>query len=135
MPDINNPEDTPDSLEGSSQLPNPDLITRFVKEVGVESLLPEQKETKLKIEDRQEITRSKLATFLLQILGGTLIASFVLISILTFMVISIDENKKDTFKENSALVKDLITFIITAQTGLIGTALGFYFGSKSNNSD
>jgi hypothetical protein len=42
------------------------------------------------------------------------------------------ENK--VFQSNSQLVKDLITFLITSQTGLLGTALGFYFGSRTNHS-
>jgi hypothetical protein len=41
------------------------------------------------------------------------------------------ENK--VFQSNSQLVKDLITFLITSQTGLLGTALGFYFGSRTNH--
>jgi hypothetical protein len=44
----------------------------------------------------------------------------------------VDEKKNNSFDKTSALAKDLITFILTAQTGLIGTALGFYFGSKGN---
>jgi hypothetical protein len=47
----------------------------------------------------------------------------------------IDEKKSESFTKTSALVKDLITFILTAQTGLIGTALGFYFGSRGSNAD
>jgi hypothetical protein len=113
------------------------VISRYVQtqEVDITSLLPSQIDTGIKIEERQEITRSQLATFLIKILAGTLTASFGLIILLTIMVSFVDESKGETLKENSSLVKDLITFMITAQTGLIGTALGFYFGSKGNNSD
>ena len=45
------------------------------------------------------------------------------------------EEKQESLKENNSLVKDLITFMLTAQTGLIGTALGFYFGSRGSNND
>lgn len=86
------------------------------------------------IAERQETTRSKLANFLIYILAGTLIASFVLIITLTIMSGFIDK-KKEYFDKTSSLVKDLITFILTAQTGLIGTALGFYFGSHKDNTD
>ncbi|MFN9841906.1 MAG: hypothetical protein ACK56Z_15035, partial [Pseudanabaena sp.] len=58
-----------------------------------------------------------------------------LIILLTVMSGFIDEKKVESFDKTSSLVKDLITFILTAQTGLIGTALGFYFGSRGNNAD
>ncbi len=91
---------------------------------------------KFKIEEKQEETPSQLATFLIKILAGTLTASFRLILLLTLMLGCVDEKKAEALKNNSSLVKDLITFILTAQTGLIGTALGFYFGSRdSSNSD
>lgn len=117
--------------------PNQDVIRRFVRtqEVDIANLLPSQRETGIRLEERQETTRSQLATFLIKILAGTLIASFSVIIILTVMAGFVDERKKETLKENSSLVKDLITFILTAQTGLIGTALGFYFGSRGNNTD
>lgn len=121
----------------ASNSPNQDVSSRSVKtqEVDIASLLPSQRETGMKLEERQETTRSQLATFLIRILAGTLIASFSLIILLTVMAGFVDDAKKETFKENSSLVKDLITFILTAQTGLIGTALGFYFGSRGNNPD
>jgi hypothetical protein len=114
-----------------------DVISRFVQtqEIDLANLLPSQRETGLKLEDRQEITRSQLATFLIKILAGTLFASFSLIIVLVVMAGTIGEEKKETFNENSILVKDMITFMLTAQTGLIGTALGFYFGSRGNGLD
>jgi hypothetical protein len=105
------------------------------KEVDLKNLLPSQVETGIKLEERQETTRSQLATFLIKILAGTLTASFGLIVLLTVMTGVIDEKKSESFTKTSALVKDLITFILTAQTGLIGTALGFYFGSRGSNAD
>jgi hypothetical protein len=47
---------------------------------------------------------------------------------------NIDEKKAGNLDKTSILVKDLITLIVTSQTGLIGSALGFYFGSRNNNS-
>lgn len=113
------------------------MIKRYVQtqEVDIKNLLPSQVETGIKLEERQETTRSQLATFLIKILAGTLTASFGLIIILTVMSGFIDEKKIESFDKTSSLVKDLITFILTAQTGLIGTALGFYFGSRGNNAD
>ncbi|MBC6418846.1 MAG: hypothetical protein GDA44_08685 [Prochloron sp. SP5CPC1] len=97
---------------------------------------PYKEDNKFKIEEKQEETRSQLATFLIKILAGTLTASFGLILLLTLMLGFVDDKKAKALENNSSLVKDLITFILTAQTGLIGTALGFYFGSRdSSNSD
>ncbi|MEA5485937.1 hypothetical protein VB775_03845 [Pseudanabaena sp. CCNP1317] len=82
----------------------------------------------------REKTRTNLATFLTYTLGGTIATSFILIIILVGMSgLIVDEKKNSSFDKTSALAKDLITFILTAQTGLIGTALGFYFSSKENS--
>lgn len=54
---------------------------------------------------------------------------------LTIISVRIDGQRTESFDKTSSLVKDLITFIVTAQTGLIGTALGFYFGSRSSKPD
>ena len=120
-----------------SMNPSPEIVKRYVEtqEVDLKNLLPSQIETGIKLEERQETTRSQLATFLIKILAGTLTASFGLIVLLTVMTGVIDEKKSESFTKTSALVKDLITFILTAQTGLIGTALGFYFGSRGSNAD
>lgn len=129
---------TKDSIEKiASQSPDQELIDRFVKtqEFDIKSLLPSQIETGIKLEEKQEQTRSQLATFLIKILAGTLVASFSLIVILIVSSTFVDERRAASLDKQNVLVKDLITFIITAQTGLIGTALGFYFGSKSSNSD
>lgn len=121
----------------TSALSSEEMIKRYVQtqEVDIKNLLPSQVETGIKLEERQETTRSQLATFLIKILAGTLTASFGLIILLTVMSGFVDESKVESFDKTSSLVKDLITFILTAQTGLIGTALGFYFGSRGNNAD
>jgi len=126
------PEDQP-----VEALPNEEVIKRYIQtqEVDIKNLLPSQLDTGIKLEERQETTRSQLATFLIKILAGTLTASFGLIIILTVMSVFVDERKVESFDRTSSLVKDLITFILTAQTGLIGTALGFYFGSRGGNAD
>lgn len=123
--------------QSTSALPNKEMIDRYVqtKEFDIKTLFPSQMETGIKLEERQETTRSQLATFLIKILAGTLIASFGLIILLIVMSYFIDNTKIELFDKTSILVKDLITFILTAQTGLIGTALGFYFGSRGSNSD
>jgi uncharacterized protein YacL len=73
-----------------------------------------------------------LATYLIYILASTIGVSFGLLIGLVIMSASVDEKKISSFDKASALVKDLITVILTSQIGLVGTALGFYFGSKSN---
>lgn len=112
-----------------------DLFNRYLKteDVDITNLIPFQKETGIKLEEKQEETRSKLATFLIKMLATTLVSSFLLVVILILSTSFMDEKKAEFIEKKSTLVKDLVTFIITAQTGLIGTALGFYFGSKSND--
>lgn len=84
------------------------------------------------IQERQENTRAELATRLISILSRTIVASFGILIGLLIMSIFVDEKKSSSFDKTSALVKDLATVIFTAQIGLVGTALGFYFGSKSS---
>jgi len=116
---------------------NEEMIKRYIQtqDVDIKNLLPSQVNTGIKLEERQETTRSQLATFLIRILAGTLTASFGLILLLIVASGFVDDKKVASFDKTSSLVKDLITFILTAQTGLIGTALGFYFGSRGNNAD
>lgn len=116
-------------------LPTATVPAVRAQEVDIKNLLPSVVDTNIKLEERQETTRSQLATFLIRILAGTVAASFAAVIILTIMSGFIDERKAATFDKNTTLVKDLITFILTAQTGLIGTALGFYFGSRGSNAD
>jgi hypothetical protein len=122
------PQNVNDSL-------NLDLVTQFVDTREIVNLLPIQRDTGNRLEEKQENTRSELAKFLIRMLAGTLVASFSLIIILIVMTGLVDERKKETLKETSSLVKDLVTLILTAQTGLIGTALGFYFGSRGDGND
>ena len=51
----------------AEESPDQDVINRFVKtqEVDIGSLLPSQRETGIKLEERQETTRAQLATFLI----------------------------------------------------------------------
>jgi len=131
----------PISSENSGQKPSSSLPEQegFIQTQDIDgntkNLLPSQRDTGTKLEERQETTRSQLATFLIYMLAGTLLASFILIVILTIMSGIVNDTKVESFDKTVALVKDLIMFILTAQTGLIGTALGFYFGSRGSNTD
>ncbi|MCY7333130.1 MAG: hypothetical protein LH649_10845 [Pseudanabaena sp. CAN_BIN31] len=81
-----------------------------------------------------EKTREKLANFLTYTLAGTIGFSFVIIVALTIMSgFFVDEKKTSSFDKTSALAKDLIVTILTSQIGLVGTVIGFYFGSKGNS--
>jgi len=102
--------------------------------IGTESLTPEQGDD---LQKSQEQTRAKLAKFLTYTLAGTIVSSFVVIVALTIMSgfmsgFLVDEKKTSSFDKTSALAKDLIVTILTSQIGLVGTAIGFYFGSKSS---
>ena len=54
--------------------PSKAIVNRYVQvqEVETKNLVPSQIDTGLKLEERQETTRSQLATFLIKILAGTL---------------------------------------------------------------
>ncbi len=131
------PRESSEFIEETSTSTPPSGETRYgnveTGEINLDYFLPSQKNTSIKLEEKQEKTRSELATFLIKILAGTIIASFSLIILLVIMSVFIDETKVQLFEKVSSLIKDLITFILTAQTGLIGTALGFYFGSRAGN--
>jgi hypothetical protein len=70
-------------------------------------------------EKQREVTRTKLVTSLVTLLGCSLLGTFLLIGIATFKP-----------NANQSLVKDLAPQLITAQVTLIGVALGFYFNTK-----
>ncbi len=130
-----NPEDSLSSSPEISPQEAANQLFPSLKPIDERLLLPSQGNTEIKLEERQEQTRAQLATTLIRILAGTLVGSFILIITLIIMSIVVDEKRAVTLEKNNTLAKDLITFIITSQTGLIGTALGFYFGSRSRDSD
>ena len=78
---------------------------------------------------RQETTRAKLANFLILTFAITIGASFMLVVALIVVSVFIDEKNINSFDKTSALAKDLIALILASEAGLIGTVLGFYFGS------
>ncbi len=64
---------------------------------------------------RQEWTRSGLAFAFVIIFGATIIFAFLKVG-----------------TRDWAQTKDLLQILLSAETGLLGSALGFYFGAKSN---
>ena len=67
-----------------------------------------------------EDVRATLAYFLAFIYAGTILGAFILLFI-----------SKQYGKPDWTDVKDLVTTILSAETALFGTVLGFYFGGKT----
>jgi hypothetical protein len=80
----------------------------------------------------QEDTRAFLARFLVFIFAGAVLLTFVYIFLLSFFPASLEcgmvEGK--TICNSDGEGKDLITLLLSSLTAVIGTALGFYFGSS-----
>lgn len=75
---------------------------------------------KTDIKTRQDLIRSIIAL--------TFVAIFALTVILAFMVVIF-------FNGNWTNTKDLLQLLFPAETALIGSAVGFYFGAKTAESD
>ena len=75
---------------------------------------------------QQEQTRGWLAKTLVKTLIGTVAATFVVI-LVDKVLVALEKNT-----ENQGL-REIITLIWTSETALIGTALGFYFGSQNSD--
>lgn len=80
------------------------------------------------IAQKQEDTRSQLAKTLLWLLIGTYIGSFLILIGVIFYPMQTNVDKSTVY----TYIKDVVTLLITTQTALVGTALGFYFGSRNN---
>ncbi|NJP09841.1 MAG: hypothetical protein HC866_10415 [Leptolyngbyaceae cyanobacterium RU_5_1] len=84
--------------------------------------------------ERQEETRGALATSLIGILKW--VVGFLL------LLIVVDRIAASTFafhgkkyEYDSTGSKDIATLVLTSLSGLVGTALGFYFGSRGSGID
>ena len=71
---------------------------------------------------QKETTRARLAMMLAKCLGGSLIATYLLMGVAAF-----SPNADKVF------IKDLIPLVITPQVTLLGVALGYYFGAKEED--
>jgi hypothetical protein len=137
-PDLSSEISLPSKISESDPQQNRDIRLANAKIVSPTSptqgelFLPKLNKDKLTILESQEKTRAELARFLVQILSRTIIASFSLFIGLLILSIFIDEKKSSSFEKTSSLVKESIMVIFTAQISIVATALGFYFGSKSN---
>ncbi len=73
------------------------------------------------LEKEQAQTRGTLARLLIYSLISSLVFSFSLATIVFWRSSEVSQD----------FVKDIIVIILTSQTGLVGTVLGFYFGKNS----
>jgi len=70
---------------------------------------------------KRETTRTDLSMLLAKALVCFLAVTFILMSVAAFSPAA-----------DKAFIKDIIPLVITPQVTLIGVALGFYFGTKSD---
>jgi len=82
----------------------------------------------------QEETRGKLARSLLityQVIIGIVILQIVYGYVALFSTDANLRDQKMTETQNQ-YVKELITLVLTSATGILGTAIGFYFGKQDS---
>ncbi|MFP4693570.1 MAG: hypothetical protein ACOC04_00050 [Halothece sp.] len=79
------------------------------------------------IDQKREDTRTNLALRLIWLLIGTYIA----IAVIGGWIIFKSQDNSETIYAYS---KDLFSLLITTQTGLVGTVVGFYFGINQSKS-
>jgi hypothetical protein len=72
----------------------------------------------------KEQTRTKLAMGLVKVFGGSLVGTFVLMSVAAFIP-----------SADKPFIKDIVPLLITPQATLLGTALGYYFGAKDEGDE
>lgn len=71
------------------------------------------------VAQQREKTRTAIAMRFINLFGATLTATFVLMGVAAF-----------NSSADKPLIKDIASLAITSQVGLLGTALGYYFGNK-----
>lgn len=131
---LENPENSPLSLDefvktrdklGTSSLGR----TSTLQKTEVTVLDPGIQETQVGVEVQRERARTRLSGGLLGLLTASLIGTgaYIFLDLLVPRQVS---------QERSNMHRELITIIWTSQVTLVGSALGFYFGSErdSNNS-
>ena len=82
------------------------------------------------LDHKREDTRSNLANWLIWLLVGTYGVTFV--CSLCVMFIPVNENNLEERDKRYTYTKDIFALLITTQTGLVGSVIGFYFGSNQN---
>lgn len=77
---------------------------------------------------KREDTRSILAIVLISILGVTYAITIIVMLFVMFFPIEQEDERAERYTYS----KDMMSLLITTQTGLVGAVLGFYFGSSRN---
>ncbi len=88
--------------------------------------LPKRRNKQKTSFQQREQTRGWLAKMLV----GTLILTIVLTFIFVGTEVVLEVSGKDVDNQD---LRELLTLILQLETTLIGTVLGFYFGSKNSN--
>lgn len=100
---------------------------------GTVNNLPESNLGFGKTEEKRESVRGNIVYSLLCIFAGTIVLSltFVLGEILLILFLTnLRTNTDINTKCNDSRAKDFLTLIITSEVGLMGAAMGYYFGEK-----
>ncbi len=136
----------PNDPKGSDMPPNSELLrpksldsTDLIAEIQKES--PTSKKSAKKIAENlfrlknlpvlQEQTRSYLAKFLVGGFVLTMVGIFAVIFVDKFFYYSASDTTKEKIKDQTG-TKDLLSLVLTAQSSLVGAAIGFYFGTRDN---
>lgn len=85
-------------------------------------------ETQVNVEVQRERARTRLSVGLLALLTASLVGTGVYIFVDLLVPRNVSEQRSNTHRE-------LITIIWTSQVTLVGSALGFYFGSERDSSN
>ena len=120
----------PYSSEGQPEPLGAPTVEQVFKDIA-----PRKSPLKPTIAERQEETRGDLAKGLIGILRLTIIFFFLLIVADRIVSASIFSASGQKYEYNSSESKEITTLILTSLTGLVGTALGFYFGSRNSFTD
>ncbi|MGK7918108.1 MAG: hypothetical protein AB4038_21655 [Prochloraceae cyanobacterium] len=114
--------------EDSEELVEPDVTEKDADTVSLIFKKGEDSEEPVKLDViekdvAQEKTRSTLAILLVSFLGGSIAFSFLII----FLILCSNLTSEDKL----SFTKDTITLLVTTQVGIVGSAIGFYFGKVS----
>lgn len=85
------------------------------------------------IRSKREETREKIAMRLVALFAYSIGAAISLIGLIVIITIYGEDDDDNILQGYIGPVKDITTLVITAEAGLVGSALGFYFGEKDQS--
>lgn len=124
------PPKPPQSYEFPENLA-PEELQALQRELENDLLAQDEETLKQALEYRRENTRSYLAWSLMGILAGIYLFFGIIIT-LTIFTPSPSESDRN---QKMIYTKDMMALILSAQTALVGTVLGFYFGTVQQDRD